>query len=399
MLLHAQGLLDDHTRPATTRSLHQLIQRLGFVQLDSINVVERAHHLTLFSRMENYQPKLLDDLLRKRRVFEHWTHDASLIPMEFFPHWKVRFERYRTKLMDNAWWRSRVGSDPETLFQSVRDRIAADGPLFSRDFEHDPLTHPQPEPAPQEKGWWGWKPQKAALEHLWRIGELTIVARTNFQKQYDLTPRVLPEQCQVAAPSEQEHIEWACSSALDRLGFATPGELAAYWHAVKPPQATQWCREALAQERLVTVMVGSVDGSPPRKSLAWSDWKSRLRRAKSEVDPNRMRLLSPFDPVLRNRDRALRLFNFDYRFEAFTPAPKRKYGYYVLPIMQGERLVGRLDPKFHRDGGGGTLEIRNVWWEHGVKPTKPQRLMLTTALERLATFIGAEKIDMRLRIR
>jgi len=393
MLLHAQGLLDDPSRPATAPSLLRLIHRLGFVQLDSINVVERAHHLTLFSRMENYHPALLDQLLRKRRIFEHWTHDAALIPMELYPHWKPRFERYRTKLMDNAWWRSRVGADPESLFQSVRQRIAADGPLYSRDFEHDPATHPKPEPA--EKGWWGWKPQKAALEHLWRIGELTIVGRTNFQKQYDLTPRVLPKQCQVDAPSPEEHVEWACSSALDRLGFATPGELAAYWHAVKPAQATQWCRDGLAHDRLVTVLIGSVDGCPPRKSLAWSDWKSRLRRARSEIDPDHMRLLSPFDPVLRNRERALRLFNFDYRFEAFTPAPKRKYGYYVLPFMQGERLVGRLDPKFHRDRG--VLEIRNIWWEPRLKATKPQRRSLNDALERLAKFIGAERIEMRSR--
>lgn len=398
MLLHAQGLLDDPSRPATARSLGQLIQRLGFVQLDSINVVERAHHLTLFSRMEKYQPSLLDDLLRKRRIFEHWTHDAALIPMEFYPHWKLRFERYRAKLMENAWWRSRIGTDPESLLQSVRERIAADGPLFSRDFEHDPKAYPQPEPAtPAEKGWWGWKPQKAALEHLWRIGELTIVARTNFQKQYDLTPRVLPEHHRTAAPSDEEHVEWACAGALDRLGFATPGEVAAYWHAVKPPQATHWCRDALAQGRLVPVSVASMDGSAPRTCIAWSDWKNRLRRARGEVDAERIRLLSPFDPVLRNRDRALRLFNFDYRFEAFTPAPKRKYGYYVLPIMQGDQLIGRLDPKFHRERGGGTLEIRNVWWEPGHKPTKSQRRSLNDAVERLAGFIGAERIEMRVR--
>jgi uncharacterized protein YcaQ len=393
MLLSAQGLLTDPARPATARNLQSLIEQMGFVQIDTINTVERAHHLTLLSRMGEYRPALLAKLLEhKRSLFEHWTHDASVIPSKWFPHWKHRFERHRQRIRTNAWWNQRIGANPDAMIEQIKQRIERDGPLLSRDFEHD-RNESGSGSAPIENGWWGWKPQKAALEYLWRTGELAVARRINFQKVYDLTERVLHEHWSQPAPELEEHIDWACRSALERLGVATPAELAGFWNAITLQQARSWCAATVEAKRgeVVQVLVESADGSKPRAAFAFHDWHKAAARLSSP--PDRMRLLSPFDPVLRDRKRTLRLFNFDYTFEAFVPAPKRKYGYYVLPILEGERLVGRLDPKLHRDRGGGVLEIKRIWWEPGVKPTKKRKGALREAVERMACGIGAQCID------
>lgn len=382
LLLDAQALTARPSMPLDAPKLGEMIERMGFVQVDSINVVQRAHHLTLASRFDRYKPAMLDQLLERDRVlFEHWTHDASCIPTKWFGHWLPRFNRKRT----SQWWRERMGPDFKKITAHVRERIAAEGPLRSRDFEHDRKG---------ESGtWWEWKPQKAALEILWRTGELLITRRENFQKVYDLAPRVLKVAHKPTRPTEQEHVEWACSTALQRLGSATPKELAAFWRSIPIEQARTWCDTALHQGRVVPVEVQSADGSKPRLAVAFHDWRDRLSAASSP--PKRARLLCPFDPVLRDRDRASRLFNFDYRFEAFVPAPKRQFGYYVMPILDGDRLVGRVDPKFHRDKG--ELKIRCLWWEPGVKVSNALESRVDAAVARLSKFLGAEswKISRR----
>jgi uncharacterized protein YcaQ len=379
LLLGAQGLLDDPARPATAAAVQSLVERMGFVQVDSINVVERAHHLTLGSRLDAYRPALLHGLLEKRRsLFEHWTHDASAIPTAFFPHWRHRFSSFRKRMHGDNWLRERLGPGYRKIMDEIRGRIRRDGPVLSRDFEHDRKGEPG--------GWWGWKPQKAALEVLWRSGELAILRREGFQKVYDLTERVLPEAHALPAPDLREHSDWACRSALERLGVATPGEIFLFWRAVSPPEARRWCRDAVHRGEVEEVLVEAVDGSAPRKAFAVHDWRARLK--KLPTPPDRMRLLSPFDPILRDRKRALRLFGFDYHFEAFVPAAKRKHGYYVLPVLDGEDLVARVEPKFRRDTG--TLEVRGVWWEKSRK----HEGRLRSALERLASQIGARSIDI-----
>jgi uncharacterized protein YcaQ len=205
LLMGAQGLLSDPERAATPAALFELVRRMGFVQLDSINYVERAHHLTLFSRLFNYRREHLARLLeRERSLFEHWTHDASAVPTEWFAHWKPRFERAAPRIRASYWWRERLGDDAERYIDAVRERIHREGPLRSQDFEHERGA---------SSPWWGWKPQKAALEYLWHTGELMVVRRENFQKVYDLTERVFPELHRAPAPPEEEHTEWACSTA------------------------------------------------------------------------------------------------------------------------------------------------------------------------------------------
>lgn len=379
LLLAGQGLLDDPTRKATRASLRDLIRKLGFVQIDSINVVARAHDLTLFNRMDGYRPAQLDTLLwKQRQLFEHWTHDASFIPTEWYGHWKPRFRRDRAWILNHPWWKSRVGHQAELILDLVRSRIAAEGPLKSSDFEHAGPREP----------WWGWKPAKAALDFLWRTGELAIARRDGFQKVYDLAERVLPGPCASVEPDAQSHLEWACASAAERLVVFTPRELAAFWDCIDLPAARTWCASGVKQGRLAPVLVEAADASEPQAAFALTGWEALYRALPEPVD--RIRLLCPFDPVLRDRARCLRRFAFDYRFEAFVPAGKRQYGYYVFPILERERLIGRLDAKHHRDQE--LLEVRGLWWERGIKPGKRRLRSLQEALQRLASFVGASHV-------
>lgn len=384
LFLGAQGLLDDPARKITHATLAKLIEQMGFVQLDSINYVERAHHLTLGSRLDAYRHQHFTRLLEKdRRLFEHWTHDASAIPTKWFAHWKPRFAHYEIKLR-YRWLDRRLGDKPEATLAHVRERIVREGPLRSQDFEHDRKG--------KSAGWWDWKPQKSALEYLWFSGELLVTRREKFQKVYDLTERVLPDAAKLAPPLENEHIEWACRTAFERLVIATPKEIADFWNAITLAQARQWCEQAAKSGELVAVMVQSANGEKPRPGFGLNDWQARLRNLPEA--PDRIRLLSPFDPVIRDRARAARLFNFDYRFEAFVPEPKRQYGYYVLPILEGEQLVGRIDPKFQRERS--SLEIRNLYWEPTIKVTKARKKRLDESLSRLANLIGAAKVETML---
>ncbi|MEW6279038.1 MAG: crosslink repair DNA glycosylase YcaQ family protein [Candidatus Eremiobacterota bacterium] len=372
LLLEGQGLLDRPDRPASDEEVYRVVEQLGFVQVDSINVVGRAHHLTMFARLHGYRETQLEGLLAVRRLFEHWTHDASIIPTRWYPYWHYRFERYRERCLTHRWWRERLGGPPEEPARELLARIQAEGPLRTGDLEGGGCRG----------GWWEWNESKALLEYLWRTGRLAIRERVNFNKVYDLAERVHPEACRHPLPARAEQVEWACRSALERLGTANPAEIAAYWNALDPADARRWCWERLAEGDLIEV---EVEG---RKSYATADLPQRLSQLADA--PSTIRLLSPFDPILRDRKRASRLFGFDYRFEAFVPAAKRHYGYYVLPILEGNRLVGRLDPKLHRSRK--VLEVQGLWWEPGVRPGKLRQRRLWRALEELAGFLGATRV-------
>ncbi|MBC8105092.1 MAG: YcaQ family DNA glycosylase [Anaerolineae bacterium] len=383
LLLGAQGLLDDPARASSAPSaLLKLIERMGFVQIDTINVIERAHHLILASRIDSYDRASLDALLHPKRakLFEHWTHDASLIPTKWWPHWRARFDRYRAM----GWHRKKMGTDGDKIVADVLARIRRDGPLMSRHFEHVG----ERDANAQVGAWWGWKPQKVALDYLWRIGELYVVGRENFQKIYDIAERVVPQLHAQRTPSDVEHIEWACRSALQRLGIATAPEVANFWRAIKLAPARKWLSDAVTRGEVIKVALEGDDKSAARQRYALPDLKRRI--AKLPDPPARTRLLCPFDPVVRDRARALRLFDFHYRFEAFVPKANRRHGYYVMPILEGDRLIGRLDPKLHRDRG--ELEIRFVDFEPGVKVDRKRRASVDKAVQRLADFVDAKTI-------
>ena len=376
LLLDAQGLRDDAARAAGPAAVLREIERLGFVQLDSINVVERAHHHILWSRLHRYRPATLARLQREGRVFEHWTHDASLIPSVWFGHWRHRFADVESWAW-SRWLTLKLGEGREALLGEVLARVRADGPLRARDFED--LEH-------RGGAWWDWKPAKAALEYLWRGGALAIGGRVRFEKVYDLTERVLPQAHGLAMPPRAAHVAWACRGALDRLGLATAREVSGFWAAVKAPEARAWLEAAQARGEVVRVQAGAVEGRA-REAFAPADWPERLAHARELEPAAGIRILSPFDPLVRDRARCLRLFGFDYRFEAFTPKEKRVDGYYVLPLLEGARLVGRLDPKLDREAG--LLRVRRLRWEPGVRPTRARRRALEAALQAYAAFNGA----------
>lgn len=355
-----------------------LIRRLGFVQLDSINTVERAHHMILFSRAPGYRREQLSALHHDHvALFEHWTHDASLIPIEFYPHWRHRFRAAKARIAANPRWQDRIGEDGEKLLRKVRQRLRREGPLMARDFEDKGAG-----------GWWGWGPSKTALETLWRSGEVAIARREGFEKVYDLAERVIPEELRKARPSEMATTDWACREALDRLGFATPQEIAGFWQLVSIADAKAWTRKALKRGEIAEVSIESADGER-HNAFALTGIEERIDRA--AATPAGMRFLSPFDPVIRDRKRALRLFGFDYRIEVFVPEKKRKYGYYVLPLMEGDRFIGRADMKAHR--AEDRIEMKGLWLEPGVKLTRATEKKIRSALTDLGRFTGTPVID------
>lgn len=358
-------------KTARLDDLERLIHQLGFVQLDSINIVARAHHLTLRSRMEKYRPEMLTKLLDEHRIFEEWTHDASLIPQSFFPHWKRRCLRYQEK--KQAWSVTRLGADPDVLLAEVMRRVKEHGPLTSSDF-----------PEGEKSGaWWGWKPQKVALEYLWRCGELAIASRRGFQKVYDLASRVHPDHDLVEASSQQEYEDWAVRSALERLGAATFKELAEFWGTLSREEASRAIERAVRDGVALPV---ELEGSGA--GVALPDWEERVGAV--SFRSRKMHLLNPFDPLVRDRRRLLRLFDFNYRFEAYVPEPKREHGYFVLPILHGERFVARVDTKLHRDRG--ELEIKGLWKEASRSTSSAFEAEFERCLTSFAAWLGADRL-------
>jgi len=360
---------------ASTRAIAALIRRLGFVQLDTISIVERAHHHILWARRHAYRPATLERLQRSGNLFEHFTHDASLIPAEWFPHWRHRFQRVQW----SRWFGERLAGRKDELLAMVRERIRNEGPLLARHFD---------DPDHKRGAWWDWKPAKAALEYLWRTGELAIPQREGFEKVYELTERVMPAFHELPTPDEESHIAWACTGALERIGAGTAGEIAAFWKAVSPGQARVWAEAACGRGEIERVAIETLDGT--RNGFAVRGWKRRLRAAE---DPSEaMRILSPFDPLVRDRARCGRVFGFRYRFEAFVPAGQRSHGYFVLPVLRGQAFVARIDPKMDR--ATGTLHVKRVWWEPGVRPTRALKRSLGEAIEGYGVFCGADRIKI-----
>jgi uncharacterized protein len=376
VFLDRHALSDTPTGTGKGADLHALIDRIGFVQVDSINTVERAHHMILFARRQSYQPVALARLLETdRSLWEHWTHDASILPVGVFGHWKHRFATDRERLISRWTGGHRQGFVEKC--DTVLRQIADHGAVGTADVGTDE--------ARGSGGWWEWHPSKAALEYLWRTGEIAITRRVGFRKVYDLTERVLAPPCRAPEPGLVESTDWACRAAFDRLGFATSGEVAAYWNLVPVDTAKAWCAAALARGEVIEVMVQSVDGSL-RKSYAQP----------SVFDlppdpPSRVRILSPFDPALRDRKRAERLFGFDYKIEIYVPEAQRKYGYYVFPVLEGAHLIGRIDAKAWRDDG--VFRVRGFWPEPGVAMGAGRLARLETAVAKMAAFAGSDRVE------
>ncbi len=383
LFLARQGLAFPPHRKLDDAGLLALIEHLGFVQLDSIQTVERAHHMILFARNHTYRQKQLHRLVeRDGALFENWTHDAAVIPSRFFPYWRLRFAREEARLRER--WRKWRGGDFEAELEDVLRHVSGNGRVMARELGNDDESGRK-----SSGGWWDWHPSKTALEYLWRCGHLAVAARDGFQKVYDLTERTLPRCHLEAAPSEAETVDWACRSALERLGIATSGEIAAFWDLVTPAEAKAWCAARRGGE-LEEVMVANAQGGRPRAAFCFADADPG---AGLPEPPKRLRVLSPFDPLIRDRKRCERLFGFHYRIEVFVPAARRRYGYYVFPLLEGDRLIGRLDMKHERDSGA--LKVKGLWLEPKVKLSAARRNRLEAELERQRRFTGADRVAFK----
>jgi uncharacterized protein YcaQ len=367
--LAAQGFAEPRpSGPVERRHLLRLVRRLGLHQIDSVNVLARAHYLPAFSRLGPYSTALLDAAAwaKPRRLFEYWAHEASLLPLELHP--LLRWRMARAERGDGL-WRSMQGfaGERRASAEAVFARIAAEGPLAASDFERGKAS-----------GWWAWSDAKRALEWLFWAGRITTAARRrSFERVYDLPERVLPAAL-LALPTPDG--KDARRSLLDRagraLGIATAGDLRDYFR-LSPADALPRIAELAEAGTLIPV---AVEGW--RQPAYLHAEARRPRRVEAQA------LLSPFDPLIWERSRTERLFGLRYRIEIYTPADKRVHGYYVLPFLLGDRLVARVDLKADRQAGA--LRVQAAHAEPGAPAETAGRL--AAELRLMAGWLGLDSV-------
>ncbi|MDF2438933.1 MAG: hypothetical protein K0Q95_3309 [Bacteroidota bacterium] len=346
------------------------VQHLGYVQIDTLSVVARAHHHILYSRLPDYKETYLSELLEKdKQVFEYWSHAASYLPMSDY-----RFSLPRKKLFTEG--KSHWFEKDTKIMKYVLDRIKAEGPLQSKDFEFK-RTDPG--------NWYEWKPAKKALEQLFMEGKLMVAKRQGFQKVYDLTERVLPDEVNTKMPTEKEYIEHLIKRAVEANGVVEEKEISYLRKGMKEP-VKKVLTGLLKSEKYIEVMV---EGSGNSKFITSAVHLKLLD--KLNVKPE-VHLLSPFDNIVIQRKRLERIFNFDYQIECYVPEPKRKYGYFCLPVLFGDKFIGRFDPK--ADRAGKTFYIKSMYFEKGFKPDEQFNLLFAEKLKAFAAFNGCDKIKI-----
>lgn len=378
LALRAQGFgaapPADPSTPVSTRTLSREIRRMATLQIDSVNVFARSHYMPLFSRLGAYDTASLDRLLFARRppYVEYWAHQAAFIAAEDRPLFGFRMQAYRERQERDNYF----GVDDRTL-DWVRGELAHRGPLRPAQIEDDAVRAPR-------GPWWDWSTVKSALEYLWFIGEVAIAGRRGFERVYGLAEQVLPADVLGREVPRTDAIRELVIRAARAYGVATLGDLDDYWRIRDQRAVAVAVRELVDDGTLLPVQVeGWQRGARPLP--AW------LHR--DAVLPRRMEartILTPFDPTVWFRDRAERLFDFSYRIEIYTPAPKRRFGYYSLPILLGDSIAGRIDLK--ADRASSTLRVQSAWWE----PSRPTEAATSVAdvLRSAAAWQGLETISV-----
>jgi uncharacterized protein len=372
--LSAQGLAEPRRARVDRGALLELVDRLGVVQLDSVNVLARSHYLPAWSRLGAYTPSDLDALSHDapRAVFEYWGHEASLLPVALQPLLRWRMDRAK----DDAWRHVREMRRKKSLVARVLDAVRERGPLRVAELGIESRTKREP-------GWWAWNEVKVAIEWLFWSGQVTSARRRGFERLYDLPERVLPATI-VSAPTPREPD--AIRALIDRagraMGIATAHDLRDYYR-IPTAHATPAIAALVEDGALV-----------PARVEGWAKPAYLHRDAKpAAIDPARTALLSPFDSLVWFRDRTERMFGMVYRIEIYTPKEKRRYGYYVLPFLLGDQLVARVDLK--ADRAASTLRVQAVHAEG--KPPRETAAALATELRALASWLGLESIAIEKR--
>lgn len=367
--LAAQGFAD--RRPGgtvDTRLVRRVLGRVGLLQIDSVNVLVRTQYLPLYSRLGPYPARILEDLAYNRReLFEYWGHEASYLPTAMQPLFRWRMAR----AAEGAVWGGllQLSRERPDLVEQVYRLLAERGPLSAGAFGDE---------AARSGPWWGWSDSKRALEWLFWTGRIAVASRKNFERFYDLPERVIPPQILNApTPAVDDAQRELLRIASRSLGVATAGDLKDYFR-IKGPAAQQRIDELVEAGEL--------------RRVAVQGWNSPAYLHPEAAIPRWVRartLLSPFDSLVWYRDRTDRLFNFYLRLEIYTPAPKRVFGYYVLPFLLGEHLVGRVDLKSDRKNGA--LLVHGAFAEDGRRPDAVAA-ELAPELQRLAGWLGLERV-------
>lgn len=363
----AQGL--DSPRPSSTPNLghvQRTIRRLSVLQIDSVNVVERAHHLTLFTRLGPYDTRLLWRALEERRIFEYWARMASFAPMEDYPLYRHRMDR----LAEDEGKRIReLKASAPGYIESVYEQVAERGPVTVADLE---------EPGERSGPWWGWADGKIALEHLFAAGRITVAHRRNFTRYYDIVERVVPAEYLEAPPLDlTEARRRLLLQAARALGVGTIRDISGYFR-LRADLAAPVLADMAVAGLLVEV---EVEG--------WSETAYLHPDVTIPRTVETRALLNPFDTYMWNRERIERLHAFLYRIEIYVPQPKRVYGYYVFPFLLGDELVARVDLKADRKAG--VLRVPGVFMEDGGDPTHSAR-ELAVELGEMAAWLGLDDI-------
>lgn len=377
--LQSSGLLRHNQFGRGKNALLRAIEQLAYVQIDTISVVERAHHHTCWARVDNYTGKMLHQLqYQHKKIFEYWFHAASYLPMSDY--------RFSQPLMRSIRGNQDNGKRDLKMQRYVLDRIRAEGPLQSRQFED--LEH-------RSSGWWNWKPAKIALERLFMAGELMVLRRDGFQKVYDLTERVLPADLDLTVPDKEEWNQFLIKRMLTALGLATDNELAYIRLGTRKifsenilTSIRRTLNNMLEEGAVIELLVDDIK----RYTTA-----EHLQNLPKRISRKITRFLSPFDNLIIQRRRILDLFNFDYQLECYLPKQKRIYGYFSLPILWGDQLIGRMDAKAIRKSG--EFHIKNLVLEEALLQQNvryQQELAedLSNEIGRFAAFNGCNRVSI-----
>jgi uncharacterized protein YcaQ len=372
--LAAQGLLAPPRRRATKDDVRLAVRRMALLQIDTIHVVARSPYLVLFSRLGPYEPRWLDELLASADVFETWAHEACFAPIEDWAlhrrvaetrsHWAA--DRARRVLREH-------GAPMRALLEHVREK----GPVKAADFEREEGNR---------SGWWQWKKEKAWLEAWLVLGELMIARRENFHRVYDLRSRVHPASDALPLPSAEDAARALVERAVRALGVTQARWIHDYFRT-RPRLRDEDLAPLLADG---TVVEAEVEGWDARAFVHRDHVATARAIASGTLRPSHTALLSPFDPVVWDRARAAEMFGFDYRLECYVPAPRRRWGYYVLPILRRGALVGRLDAKAHR--ADGVFEVRSLHLEPAVRPGEALLRDVARAIASCAAWHGTPTV-------
>jgi len=370
----AAQLLDGRAAPPPGRAgVAAAVEHLGYVQIDTIAVVERAHHHTLWSRCPDYAPAFLDTLLRDdHRVFEYWGHAASYLPINDY-----RF--YRRKMLAFPWddgWTRRLYETHQDAMAAVYDRIAKEGPLSSTDFEAPP--------GKKRGTWWDWKPAKTALELLLWQGRLMVAARDNFRRVYDLAEKVLPAGIDTQPAAADETARFLIRRAVRAHAVVNRRDFKKHIRGFGDLDLGRELETLVAAGEIVVVTIKDVPGEPYYAAAA------ALGAAGSRRPLPRLHLLSPFDNLVIDRDRLRALFGFDYQLECYTPPGKRRHGYFCLPLLWRGAFVGRLDPKADRKAK--TLIVRRLDLEADFQADDAFVEALAAKLRAYAAFNNCDRV-------